>query len=105
MSSNGKFLFCPSSSQVFVVGSHGTAYRPQRRYKKFSLQFYTILMSFADDLQAVSVDEALIDVSQRVAQARAYAVQEGADDDERDFAKELAQEIRDEVRKATSCEG
>ncbi|KAH9948124.1 DNA repair protein [Amylocystis lapponica] len=30
-----------------------------QRYKQFSLQFYTILMAHADDLQAVSVDEAL----------------------------------------------
>ena len=36
------------------------------RYKQFSLQFYTILMSHADDLQAVSVDEALIDVTSSV---------------------------------------
>lgn len=35
-------------------------------YKKFSLAFYTILMAYADELQAVSVDEALIDVTSQV---------------------------------------
>ncbi|KAG8890128.1 deoxycytidyl transferase [Tulasnella sp. 332] len=79
------------------------------KYKGFSLQFYTILMSFADDLQAVSVDEALIDVSQRVAQAQsqADAVEARGEDRDagaRDFAKELAEQIRDKVREVTSCE-
>ncbi|KAF9028865.1 hypothetical protein BDP27DRAFT_1387042 [Rhodocollybia butyracea] len=42
-------------------------------YKKFSLEFYTVLMMHADDLQAV-------------------------------FAKELAEQIRTQVRKSTGCE-
>ncbi|KAG9010517.1 deoxycytidyl transferase [Tulasnella sp. JGI-2019a] len=74
------------------------------KYKQFSLQFYTILMSFADDLQAVSVDEALIDVSQRVAQAKADAVDIDRDATPRDFAKQLAEQIRDKIREITSCE-
>ncbi|KAF6758150.1 hypothetical protein DFP72DRAFT_1064874 [Ephemerocybe angulata] len=71
------------------------------RYKQFSLQFYTVLMSHADDLQAVSVDEALIDVSDRVAQLRRSAGYEGS---QYDPAKDYAETIRAEVRKATNCE-
>ncbi|KAG8217171.1 hypothetical protein J3R82DRAFT_5252 [Butyriboletus roseoflavus] len=69
------------------------------RYKSFSLQFYTILMRHADDLQAVSVDEALIDVSSAVAQLRS-ASPFSADD----FAVTLAQTIRDQLKQATGCE-
>ncbi|KAG8896573.1 deoxycytidyl transferase [Tulasnella sp. 403] len=68
-------------------------------YKQFSLKFYTILMSVADDLQAVSVDEALIDVSERVALAQA-----GDENPDRDHAKELAETIRDKIREETRCE-
>ncbi|KAF9228819.1 DNA repair protein [Gyrodon lividus] len=69
------------------------------RYKSLSLQFYTILMRHADDLQAVSVDEALIDVSSGVARLRAAAPL-SADD----FAVTLAQKIRAQVKRATGCE-
>ncbi|KAF8579478.1 DNA repair protein [Ramaria rubella] len=70
------------------------------QYKRFSLQFYTILMSYADDLQAVSVDEALVDVSSTVENARRAAPA----DQDTDFAKELAEVIRTKVRNATKCE-
>lgn len=70
------------------------------RYKSFSLQFYTILMRHAEDLQAVSVDEALIDVSSAVARLMS-ASRFSADD----FAVTLAQTIRDQVKQATGCEG
>jgi impB/mucB/samB family len=43
------------------------------RYKHLSLQFYKALMSYADGMQAVSVDEALIDVSSTVESPRRYA--------------------------------
>ncbi|WVR07039.1 hypothetical protein IAU60_004078 [Kwoniella sp. DSM 27419] len=103
-------------------------------YKKFSLSFYTVLMGYADELQAVSVDEALIDVTSAV-NARAMAPEEAAEDgrvsesdvtagDEfpaddsddasphlplkrkrRDPATEVAEKIRDDVRKLTDgCE-
>lgn len=71
-------------------------------------------MGYADELQAVSVDEALIDVSSAVT-ARALAPEEAADDSEegversekpRDAAVEIAEMIRDDVRKLTEgCEG
>nr|XP_019010954.1 uncharacterized protein I206_04259 [Kwoniella pini CBS 10737]OCF49735.1 hypothetical protein I206_04259 [Kwoniella pini CBS 10737] len=71
-------------------------------YKKYSLAFYTVLMGYADDLQAVSVDEALIDVTSAV-DARAMAPEEASDDEHP--AVEVAEKIRDEVRKLTDgCE-
>ncbi|PPQ70407.1 hypothetical protein CVT26_013824 [Gymnopilus dilepis] len=71
------------------------------RYKEFSLQFYTVLMAHADDLQAVSVDEALIDVTSTVKQLRE---QSGLDGSAHDYARDFAETIRAQVRKATSCE-
>lgn len=78
------------------------------------MSFYTVLMGYADELQAVSVDEALIDVTSAVT-ARAMAPEEAVDDIEegaerpekpRDAAIEIAEMIRDDVRKLTEgCEG
>ncbi|TFK45623.1 DNA repair protein [Heliocybe sulcata] len=68
------------------------------KYKKLSLLFYTILMSHADDLQAVSVDEALLDVSSTVARRKLSGTES------EDHAKDLAEVIRSQVWKATSCE-
>jgi DNA repair protein REV1 len=56
-------------------------------------------MSHADDLQAVSVDEALVDVTTSVAQLTAKHPSNP------DPAKEFAEMIRLEVKKATGCEG
>ncbi|CDO71905.1 hypothetical protein BN946_scf184940.g52 [Trametes cinnabarina] len=76
-----------------------------QRYKQFSLQFYTILMAHADDLQAVSVDEALIDVTSSVARIRAELVERADDAQEAvDPAKDFAEAIRAQVRKVTGCE-
>ena len=69
-------------------------------------------MAYADELQAVSVDEALIDVTTAVA-ARSMAPEEAAVRSEgeitvksRDPAVEVAEQIRDEVRNLTEgCEG
>ncbi|WRT66366.1 uncharacterized protein IL334_003321 [Kwoniella shivajii] len=104
-------------------------------YKKYSLAFYTVLMGYADELQAVSVDEALIDATSAV-NARAMAPEEASEEHEdvvledeqeemnghdsqeeskerrtrtirrnRDPAVEVAEKIRDEVRKLTDgCE-
>jgi DNA repair protein REV1 len=94
-------------------------------------------MGYADELQAVSVDEALIDVTNAVAAREAApeeaedsaavpeadeeleaepldAVDEGMEDRsmldrprprQRDAAMEIAQKIRDDIRKETGCEG
>ena len=64
-------------------------------------------MGYADDLQAVSVDEALIDVTSTVAQMR--VVPTGANDDgdntSTDIAKELADSMRAQIKAATGCDG
>lgn len=57
-------------------------------------------MSHADDLQAVSVDEALIEVSSKVARMR-----DESEEQDTDSAKDLAEIIRTEIREATGCEG
>ncbi|KAF8638896.1 hypothetical protein AX17_001947 [Amanita inopinata Kibby_2008] len=75
------------------------------RYKQLSLQFYRILLSHADDLQAVSVDEALIDVTSAVRElGDKYLSSAGSQASGRDPAKELAEDIRTQVRHATGCE-
>ncbi|KAF9009538.1 hypothetical protein BDQ17DRAFT_1421710 [Cyathus striatus] len=71
------------------------------KYKQISLNFYTILMTLADDLQAVSVDEALIDVTSTVSQQRGRIGSEGS---QIDPAKDFAETIRAQVRKMTNCE-
>jgi len=60
-------------------------------------------MTHADDLQAVSVDEALIEVTSTVAQIR--VIHDDGDDDDTDPAKALAEMIRAHVKEATGCEG
>jgi len=71
------------------------------------MKFYTILMSYTDDLQAVSVDEALIDVTSTVAQTKVAPT--GVDDENdctsMDIAKELAEDMRAQIMATTGCEG
>ncbi|CAE6474479.1 unnamed protein product [Rhizoctonia solani] len=73
------------------------------RYKELSLKFYTILMSLSDDLQAVSVDEALIDVGSSVERLRTQAINSGQMQTE-SYEKLMAETIRDRVREKTGCE-
>ncbi|KIK69791.1 hypothetical protein GYMLUDRAFT_34190 [Collybiopsis luxurians FD-317 M1] len=75
-------------------------------YKQFSLKFYTVLMMHADDLQAVSVDEALIDVTQAVTRIQEKVPYDGSDSSVRlyDPAQELAEQIRAQVKESTGCE-
>lgn len=69
-------------------------------------------MTHADDLQAVSVDEALIDVTSTVSQMKVVSL-DGEDhtkedtlsSEDLDPAKQLAEVIRAQVREATKCEG
>jgi len=75
-------------------------------YREKSLTFYTILMSYADEVQAVSIDEALVDVSQRVAELEQAPPEMHLDSQTRpDFAKLLAEDIRADMREGTDCEG
>ncbi|KAG1736890.1 uncharacterized protein EDB91DRAFT_1329582 [Suillus paluster] len=71
------------------------------KYKQLSLRFYTILMRHADDIQAVSVDEALIEVTTSVARCALRPSSLAFVDDP---AKSLAEQIRSEVRDGTGCE-
>jgi DNA repair protein REV1 len=61
-------------------------------------------MSISDDLQAVSVDEALIDVSSAVESIRARAAATGQMQAE-SYEIRMAENIRDRVRADTGCEG
>ena len=54
-------------------------------------------MSHADDLEAVSVDEALIDVSSTFEHVEPSQ--------RRELIKAYAESIRDKVREETGCEG
>ncbi|KAG2107956.1 uncharacterized protein F5147DRAFT_577321 [Suillus discolor] len=71
------------------------------KYKQLSLRFYTILMRHADDIQAVSVDEALIEVTTSVSR---YALRPSSLAFVDDPARSLAEQIRSEVREGTGCE-
>ncbi|EMD34309.1 hypothetical protein CERSUDRAFT_107516 [Gelatoporia subvermispora B] len=76
-----------------------------QRYKQLSLQFYTILMAHADDLQAVSVDEALIDVTSSVMRIKSEIAQsQDSSSSPTDPAKDFAEAIRAQVKKVTGCE-
>lgn len=88
-------------------------------YKNISIDFYSLMLLHADAIEAVSVDEALIDVSKLLQEMRVG----GSDDDSernsllsayRDYTssqgeqwteeKQLAEALRDEIRRRTRCE-
>ncbi|KAL1409176.1 deoxycytidyl transferase [Vanrija albida] len=71
-------------------------------YQSHSLTFYKILLGYADELEAVSVDEALLEVTGAVT-ARALAPEE-AGVRSPDPAIQLADKIRDDIRAETGCE-
>ncbi|KAF9519523.1 hypothetical protein BS47DRAFT_1358126 [Hydnum rufescens UP504] len=71
------------------------------RYKDFSLMFYNVLLEYADNLEVVSVDEALLDVTTRVAKEKERSATSTM---EIDHAEEIAANIRTAVREATGCE-
>jgi DNA repair protein REV1 len=75
------------------------------RYKEISLKFYTLLLSYADELQAVSVDEALLDVSHAVANLKVQMLSQYPENVERDFSKVLAEQIRERILGSTGCQG
>ncbi|EKM56092.1 uncharacterized protein PHACADRAFT_174265 [Phanerochaete carnosa HHB-10118-sp] len=76
-----------------------------QKYKQLSLQFYTILMAHADDLQAVSVDEAIIDATSSVRRIRnEISLSKGTDIITTDPAKDFAEAIRAQAKKTSGCE-
>lgn len=75
-------------------------------YRKLSLQFYSILLQRADDVQAVSVDEALIDVTTAVRElSLGHCPSSISESCDHDLAKVLAESLRTQIREATGCEG
>ncbi|KAG2354609.1 hypothetical protein BDR07DRAFT_1494307 [Suillus spraguei] len=68
-----------------------------KKYKQLSLRFYTILMRHADDIQAVSVDEALIEVTTSVSRCAIRPSSLAFVDDP---ARSLAEQIRSEEQVA-----
>ncbi|KAI8351783.1 hypothetical protein EDC96DRAFT_518444 [Choanephora cucurbitarum] len=62
------------------------------KYRAISRQFYEILFSYADELQAVSVDEALLEIGSHITTPNSE--QEEA----------LASKIRSEIEQATGCQ-
>lgn len=71
-------------------------------YRKHSTAFYRILLGYADELEAVSIDEALLEVTGTVT-ARELAPDEG-DPVSSDAAVCVAEQIRSDIRAATGCE-
>ncbi|KAG8803064.1 deoxycytidyl transferase [Serendipita sp. 398] len=74
------------------------------KYKELSLKFYTVLLSFSDELQPVSVDEALLDVSNTVANLKAQTLAENPSAVTIDFTKQLAELIRAKLLQMTGCQ-
>ncbi|RUP45435.1 hypothetical protein BC936DRAFT_148187 [Jimgerdemannia flammicorona] len=62
------------------------------KYKAISQIFYEVLFNHADELQAVSVDEALVDVSSQIT------------DPDAGQEEELAAAIRKEIKQRTGCD-
>lgn len=75
------------------------------RYKEVSLKFYTVLLSYADELQAVSVDEALLDVSHTVTNLKVQTSSQNPDNTIKDFSRVLAEQIRERMFTVTGCQG
>ncbi|EJT52125.1 hypothetical protein A1Q1_06663 [Trichosporon asahii var. asahii CBS 2479] len=71
-------------------------------YRKHSTAFYRILLGYADELEAVSIDEALLEVTGAVT-AREMAPDE-AEAISPDPAVCVAEQIRSDIRDATGCE-
>lgn len=85
-----------------------------QQYEDISIEFYKILLTYSDELQAVSVDEALVDVTskcqsiwedQENAMRRSFASSPSSSvsNSQRMDPGEFAQRIRDEIYEATGC--
>ncbi|GAN05676.1 DNA polymerase iv protein [Mucor ambiguus] len=66
------------------------------KYKSISKIFYEIMFHYADEMQAVSVDEALLEVGSHFTQPDEHSQEQQQE--------ALATQIRDEIRQATGCE-
>lgn len=84
-----------------------------QQYEDISIEFYKILLTYADELQAVSVDEALVDVTSKcqsiweeqetARHSFAASSSSSVPNSQRMDPGEFAQRIRDEIYKATEC--
>ncbi|KAJ5758900.1 hypothetical protein N7520_006056 [Penicillium odoratum] len=75
-------------------------------YEEASRKFYNSVLAIDGVVQSVSIDEALIDVTQLCLEAGGSdgrAVSEGSVDRERSKADEIAQGLRDSVKDKTGC--
>lgn len=71
-------------------------------YRRHSEAFYTVLLGYADELEAVSVDEALLDVTGAVTAISLAPEEAGATSS--DPAIQLGDRIRADIRGITGCE-
>ena len=74
-----------------------------------SLKFYSLLIALSDNIQAVSVDEALIDVTNVIEDFKARYVNKRpnitvTEVASHDFAKEYAEFLRYQIKDITGCE-
>ncbi|GMK58315.1 hypothetical protein CspeluHIS016_0503470 [Cutaneotrichosporon spelunceum] len=69
-------------------------------YKSHSTAFYSVLLGYADELEALSIDEALLDVTGAV---NACALAPDAVDADRDAAVTVANRIRRDIKEKTGC--
>lgn len=82
-----------------------------QHYEDISIEFYKILLSYADELQAVSVDEALLDVTSKCLpywekEDKATTAAKSDPTSEQDAVvgpESFAQRVRDEIFAATGC--
>lgn len=88
-------------------------------YNDIAIKFYTLLLTHADAIEAVSIDEALIDVSFLLDEMRnnvqaeqgdrktlmtSYKDHQNSQGNRWTEEKQLAEALRDEIRKQTGCE-
>ena len=62
-------------------------------------------MAYADEVQAVSIDEAILDVAQRITQDQRVPPELGGQLEAGNLVKNLAEDIRADIKEATDCEG
>ncbi|KAF9434802.1 deoxycytidyl transferase [Entomortierella beljakovae] len=79
-----------------------------QEYEDISLEFYKILLSYSDELQAVSVDEALLDVTSKCffpwSKANSFSINQGYSTASSTMTpEELARRVREDIFAATGC--
>ena len=78
-----------------------------KAYEEASRHFYDCILAVDGMVQSISIDEALMDVSEqclRAGGANGRGVSEGSIDREQEHAQELAQDLRAAVKERTGCD-